>query len=846
MNTSLRLGVIGAVFFALLGLLTLRLWTMQVTEVQAYEERALNNQVRVVYTPAPRGDVFDRNGVKLAGTRSALSAVVDLALVENSEREDLAQNLAAFLDQPASAIMDAMENDAQGGLLTVATDLSDGQATFLVEHREQFPGVNIIPQPVRTYPEGENAAHVIGYIGRPNDEDLEREDVGPNDFVGKAGVERSYDAILRGTEGIIQYQVDAKRKVLSLAGEEPPEAGGSLILTIDAELNAQLQDSLRDGLMQARRLEMQERADELATASIGERLATALAEARDAARLAAVEDGASEDETDTTAAVTTDDDDVAPPPEEIVVDPATVLASLYPGLPIDDTGVCVPVERVEIMLGESGVLSGIEPRFARVESITGTDDDFEATISIGLDRHTVKTNDSFAGTLQVLAITEDEVIVYHRDKWCPVRAVGVVLDPNDGSVLAMSSYPTFDPSVFVDGLSEDQWASLGTASAFQNFAVQGLYAPASTYKAVPYVLALEEDYYPLDRGLGAVEIGAEATDGSVPDETSAADDGEPGGESPVLDEPQPLTSDTDPYNCSSEFKFTLNDGTVQTKRDWKWPQGHGPLDLHGALQASCDLYFWDLALRLWNERSDESGVDKENLLQAYSRSFGFGEATGIDLPFERAGLVPDRAWFREEQRNETGRVRPDGPWVGGDLMDIAVGQGAMLATPLQIANGYAAMVNGGTVWRPRVVAEVVDDDGTVIDDFPKQALLTTDLSPRTVELLKVDLQQVVNNAERGTARAAFADFGPNVDQVGGKTGTGEVIKAPRSERFRQVDNAFFVGVAPVNAPEYVVSVVVERGGSGGRVAAPVARQVLQYLLNGPQGVTEIAPGLDAD
>ena len=253
MNTSLRLGVIGAVFFALLGLLTLRLWTMQVTEVQAYEERALNNQVRVVYTPAPRGDVFDRNGVKLAGTRSALSAVVDLALVENADRQALAQNLAAFLDEPASAIMEAMENDAQGGLLTVATDLTDAQATFLVEHREQFPGVNIIPQPVRTYPEGENAAHVIGYIGRPNEEDLEREDVGPNDFVGKAGVERSYDSVLRGTEGIIQYQVDAKRKVLSLAGEEPPEAGGSLILTIDADLNAQLQDSLRDGLIQARR-----------------------------------------------------------------------------------------------------------------------------------------------------------------------------------------------------------------------------------------------------------------------------------------------------------------------------------------------------------------------------------------------------------------------------------------------------------------------------------------------------------------------------------------------------------------------------------------------------------------
>jgi penicillin-binding protein 2 len=105
---------------------------------------------------------------------------------------------------------------------------------------------------------------------------------------------------------------------------------------------------------------------------------------------------------------------------------------------------------------------------------------------------------------------------------------------------------------------------------------------------------------------------------------------------------------------------------------------------------------------------------------------------------------------------------------------------------------------------------------------------------------------VVNNQDRGTARSAFADFGEGVEFVGGKTGTSEIIKAPRSERFRQVDSAFFVGVVPVRDPEYVIAVVVERGGSGGRVAAPVARQVLQFLVNGPDGVTPIAPGLDAD
>ena len=843
MNSSVRLGVIGVVFLALLAVLTLRLWAMQVGAVEAYEERALSNQSRVVATPAPRGDIRDRNGVKLAGTRSALAAVVDLLLVESEDEEFLAQNLAAFLDTPASEILDSFENDSQGGLVTVATDITESQATFIVEHREEFPGVNIIPQPVRTYPEGEIAAHILGYIGKPNAEDLERDDVKGTDILGKAGVERSYDDILRGSEGAIEYQVDAKRKVLSLAGENPPSAGGSLILTIDGELQAQLQQSLEDGLRQARRLEMQERADALAASSRAERMNEVLGAATEQAlaELDAV------DSSTTTTVVGTDDDDVEPPPEEVTVDPVSVLGSLYPGLPIDDNGECLPVERVTVLEGEAGVLSGFEPRFLRVESIDDMNGEKVATVRIGTDRYTVSDNDSFGGTLQVLEVQDEQVIVYHRDKWCPVRSVGVVLDPNDGSVLAMGSYPAYDPSAFVDGLSTDQWESLGTVNAFQNFAVQGLYAPASTFKAVPYVLALENEYYPIDRGLGDKEVGEESTG----DETSEAPEEETAAESPTSptqtdDIPQPLLTDTDEYSCSGEFRFQLGDGTVQTKRDWKWPQGHGPLDLHGALQASCDLYFWDMALRLWDERSDDSGVDKENLLQVYSREFGFGTASGVDLPFERDGLVPDRAWFRAEQQAESGRVRPDGSWVGGDLMDIAVGQGAMLSTPLQLANGYAAMVNGGTVWQPRVVSQVVDVDGEVIEEYAKVALNQVDLDPRTVRMLRQDLQQVVNNQDRGTARSAFADFGPNVEKVGGKTGTGEVIKAPRIEAFKQVDNAFFVGVAPINDPDYVVTVVVERGGSGGRVAAPVARQVLQYLLNGAEGVTELAPGLDAD
>jgi len=826
MTNTVRIGVVGVVFGVLLAVLGLRLWTMQVTEAYAYEERALKQQVRVVPAPAPRGDIYDANGVKLAGTRSALAAFVDLALIDEDQIGSLSERLAAFLHKPASEIVEQLSIDNRGALVAVAGELSDAQATFLLEHREDFPGVTVVPQPIRTYPLGDIAAHVLGYIGRPTDEDLERHDVERTDHVGRAGVERSFDAQLRGDEGIVQYRVDAKRNVLSLEGERAPTAGDSLRLTVDSALQEQLQRSLRDGLLQARLLEMEERSEELSNMSRPRRMAEALAEAR--LEAAAIPEEPTET-TSTTAVVGVDDDDVAREPEPITVDPAEVLGPLFTGLPVDSDRMCVPVQRVTVPLGGEGVLSGIEPRFIRLDSVADMEGDLVATVSIGGTKTPVKKNghvDDERRVLQVLDISEEEIILLHKDPWCPVRATGVVIDPNNGSILAMSSFPTYDPTVFVEGLSTEQWASLGTVGAIQNFALQGLYAPASTFKVVPYILALEDSFYPLDRGAGDKVVG---------DDVDADD----------TTQPRPLQSDTDEYFCGGEFKFPLTDGTVQRKRDWKWPGNHGLLDLHGALEASCDLYFWDIALRLWQERNDDSDLDKENRLQHWARSFGFGTPTGVDLPFEKSGLIPDREWFKAEQDKQTGRVR-DGPWVGGDVMDIAVGQGAVLTTPLQLANGFAAMVNGGTVWQPRVVSQIIETDDETIDEIAPVVASTVEMSPRTVAMLLEDLQQVVNNQKRGTARVAFEDFGPNVERVGGKTGTGEVIKAPKSEKFRQVDNAFFVGVAPIDQPEWVISIVIERGGSGGRVAAPVARQVLQYLLNGADGVTELAPGLEAD
>jgi penicillin-binding protein 2 len=153
------------------------------------------------------------------------------------------------------------------------------------------------------------------------------------------------------------------------------------------------------------------------------------------------------------------------------------------------------------------------------------------------------------------------------------------------------------------------------------------------------------------------------------------------------------------------------------------------------------------------------------------------------------------------------------------------------------------MVNGGTLWRPRVVGDVVDQDGEVVRENTPTALNEIDLAPATVSAFRRDLQQVVNG-DAGTARSAFTEFGEGVEQVGGKTGTAEIIKGETAEE--DVDTAVFVGVAPITSPEYVVVVFVERGGSGGSIAAPTGRRILQFLMNGRAGMTPIEAAEEAD
>ncbi|HWL49611.1 MAG TPA: penicillin-binding transpeptidase domain-containing protein [Acidimicrobiia bacterium] len=384
------------------------------------------------------------------------------------------------------------------------------------------------------------------------------------------------------------------------------------------------------------------------------------------------------------------------------------------------------------------------------------------------------------------------------------RAAAVVLDVETFDVLALASYPDFDPSNFVAGIDEATFEELNETKAFNNLAVSGLYPPASTFKAITYTAKLEENLpFPPD---------VEGVDGDL-------------------------------IHCDGTLELAeLEDGSIQVKRDWYNPRTLGWLDIHGALSNSCNIYFWNVALGTYVAYPE--GHPKETVLQDWARRVGYGHETGIDLTSEAPGTIPTRQLFEElkeyqlENPDEPPRLEPSrlelaSPWLGGDLMDFAIGQGAFTATPLQVASSFAVLVNGGTVMEPRVVRETIDGDGNVTP-IERPEAVTVIIDPATTASLLADLGSVVNG---GTAEAAFSDFGEGVENVGGKTGTAQV-SATRD------NHAWFVGVAPLDDPKFVVAILIDEGGSGGQVAAPVARHIMQYLVGNEP--TPIVEGEEAD
>ena len=231
----------------------------------------------------------------------------------------------------------------------------------------------------------------------------------------------------------------------------------------------------------------------------------------------------------------------------------------------------------------------------------------------------------------------------------------VVLHINSGEVYAMASAPTFDPNQFISGISDAQYSEIQKNQAFNNFAIQGLYPPGSVFKAVPYWLSYNEQIYP-----------------------------------------EGIFSFDQEYFAEECLSFQFTDGSKQVYCDWK-KDGHGYVDFHEAIQKSVNIYFWEIALKIWRLYENQN---EEAILQEYAKDLGFGNYTGVDLPYERKGIVPDRELFDEWKTSEPDLVREEG-WLGGDLMNLIVGQGAITTTPIQVANAYANLIRGYTL-KPKI------------------------------------------------------------------------------------------------------------------------------------------------
>jgi penicillin-binding protein 2 len=339
----------------------------------------------------------------------------------------------------------------------------------------------------------------------------------------------------------------------------------------------------------------------------------------------------------------------------------------------------------------------------------------------------------------------------------------VAMDPQSGQILAMASSPSFNPDLFASGIRRKDWLNLLQVPfhPLQNKAIQGQYAPGSVFKIITAIAALEE---------GVI----------TPEEK---------------------------LNCPGFYRLGR-----RPYRCWKtW--GHGTVDLRKALVESCDVYFYQVALRL--------GIDT---MARYARSFGFGEVSGLHLIDEKSGLMPTTEWKRKKYQEA---------WYDGETLVSGIGQGAVLVTPIQMATMISAIANGGTLYRPQMVLRVEAVDSNTVEEVPSEAVGRVDLSEKTLALVREALKGVVDDP-KGTGKAARI---PGVS-VSGKTGTAQVVRLKVTGRPKDIediplryrDHAWFVAYAGEEKPSVAVAVLIQHGGHGSTAAAPVARQIIEVAL----------------
>ena len=347
------------------------------------------------------------------------------------------------------------------------------------------------------------------------------------------------------------------------------------------------------------------------------------------------------------------------------------------------------------------------------------------------------------------------------------NAAAVVLDVHTGEVLAMVSLPSFDNNLFSGNLTDEQLQALldNPGRPLLDHAISEMYPPGSIFKQVTGTAALQE--------------------GVATPSTTITSYG--------------YITVPNQYDPSVRYVF----------RDWS---ALGTLNFYSGVAMSSDVYFYYLAGGYYeNGREVFRGLGVENLAR-YARAFGLGSTTGIDLPGESPGLVPDPAW-KDKTLHE--------PWVTGDTYNMGIGQGYLATTPLQMALVTAAIANGGDVLVPRVVKDVVDAEGNVVVPFQRTVRRHLPVDPSNLSIFQEGMRQAVS---WGTAKNASVSG----IQVAGKTGTAE-FGEPLADGTHET-HAWFSGFAPFQDPQVAVVVFLEKG-NGAINAAPTAARILDYYFH---------------
>jgi penicillin-binding protein 2 len=364
-----------------------------------------------------------------------------------------------------------------------------------------------------------------------------------------------------------------------------------------------------------------------------------------------------------------------------------------------------------------------------------------------------------------LWLTIDAQLQYRAEELMKDQEGAVVaVDVKTGAIKAMVSSPSFDENLFVKGIKPDDWKMLNTdpRHPLLNRAIQSAYPPGSTIKPFLALAGLQEG----------------------------------------------MIGKVDKVNCPGFFRFGNRD-----YRCWK-KGGHGAVDLYRAITESCDVYFYQLGNRL--------GITK---LSIYLRMFGFGALTGIELPGEKASIVPDPEWKLRFLRQ---------PWHKGETISVSIGQGYLSVTPLQLALAYATIANEGVLIKPYLVEKVEGDTGSEVRS--KGEPKTIGVKIDYIKMVKMGLEGVVRD-NRGTAHRIWKESMP----IAGKTGTAQVVKMGERvedesrlpKKFR--DHAWFAGYAPASDPEIAVVAIVEHGGHGASAAAPIVASVIEEYFQVSKG-----------